>query len=84
MPVAPSANSMPVRVCLYPKDDKIPEFAVNGRADYIVTGDEDLLLMNSFRRIAIIRPAEFLAVVAALVAMGTFSGVPAPWHEVSH
>ena len=75
---------MPVRVCLCPKDDKILELAVNGHADYIVTGDDDLLPMNPFRGIATIRPAEFLAVAAALVAMGIFAGVPAPWHEVSH
>lgn len=54
-----------VRVCRDPKDDKILELAVNGRADYIVTGDDDLLVMNPFRGIAIIRPAEFLAFVGA-------------------
>ena len=54
-----------VRVCRDPKDDKILELAVNGRADYIVTGDDDLLVMNPFRGIAIIRPAEFLALVGA-------------------
>ena len=52
-----------VRVCRDPKDDKILELAVNGRADYIVTGDDDLLVMDPFRGISIIRPAEFLAFV---------------------
>ena len=55
----------PVRVCRDPKDDKILELAINGRADYIVTGDDDLLVMNPFRGIAIIRPAEFLAFVGS-------------------
>ena len=54
-----------VRACRDPKDDKILELAVNGNADYIVTGDDDLLVMNPFRRIAIIRPAEFLAFAGA-------------------
>ena len=54
-----------VRVCRDPKDDKILELAVNGRADYIVTGDDDLLVMNPFRGIAIIRPAEFLAIAGS-------------------
>lgn len=52
-----------VQACRDPKDDKILELAVNGRADYIVTGDDDLLVMDPFRGITIIRPAEFLAFV---------------------
>ncbi|MDE2786880.1 MAG: putative toxin-antitoxin system toxin component, PIN family [Chloroflexota bacterium] len=55
----------PVQACRDPDDDKILELAVNGRADYIVTGDDDLLVMNPFRGIPIIRPAEFLAFVGA-------------------
>ena len=54
-----------VRACRDPEDDKILELAVNGHADYIVTGDDDLLVMNTFRGIAIIRPAEFVAFVGA-------------------
>ncbi len=54
-----------VRACRDPKDDKILELAVNGNADYIVTGDDDLLAMNPFRDIEIVRPAEFLAVVSS-------------------
>lgn len=54
-----------VQACRDPNDDKILELAVNGRADCIVTGDDDLLVMDPFRGIAIIRPAEFLAFVGA-------------------
>ena len=54
-----------VRACRDPKDDKILELAVNGNADYIVTGDDDLLVMNPFRDIEIVRPAEFLTVVGS-------------------
>ena len=54
-----------VQACRDPNDDKIPELAVNGRADYIVTGDDDMLVMDPFRGITIIRPAEFLAFVGA-------------------
>ena len=53
-----------VQACRDPNDDKILELAVNGRADYIVTGDDDLLVMNPFRRIAIVTPAEFLTIAA--------------------
>ena len=54
-----------IRACRDPKDDKILELAVNGNADYIVTGDDDLLVMNPFRGIEILRPAEFLAAVGS-------------------
>lgn len=50
-----------VQVCRDPKDDRILELAVNGDAAYIVTGDEDLLVLNPFRGIEILRPADFLA-----------------------
>lgn len=44
-----------------PKDDKFLEVAVNGRADVLVTGDQDLLRLNPFRGIAILTPADYLA-----------------------
>ena len=43
-----------------PKDDKILELAVNGKAILIITGDQDLLVLNPFRDIEIITPREFL------------------------
>ena len=54
-----------VQACRDPNDDKILELAVNGRADYIVTGDDDLLVMHPFRGISIVRPAEFLEIAAS-------------------
>lgn len=50
-----------IQVCRDPKDDRILELAVNGDAAYIVTGDADLLILNPFRDIEILRPADFLA-----------------------
>ena len=49
-----------VRECSDPKDDKFLEVALNGRADLILTGDEDLLKMNPWRGISIVAPAEYL------------------------
>ncbi len=54
-----------IQACRDPEDDKILELAVNGEADYIVTGDDDLLAMNPFRGIDIVTPAGFLTVAAA-------------------
>jgi putative PIN family toxin of toxin-antitoxin system len=51
----------PVRACRDPSDDKFLEVAFHGRADFIVTGDQDLLVLNPFQGIAILTPAEFLA-----------------------
>jgi putative PIN family toxin of toxin-antitoxin system len=50
-----------IHACRDPKDDKFLELAVNGNADLIVTGDDDLLVLNPFRGIPIITPASYLA-----------------------
>jgi uncharacterized protein len=49
-----------IRVCRDPKDDKFLELAVNGKAEFIISGDEDLLILNPFRGIPIIKADEFL------------------------
>ncbi len=46
--------------CRDPTDDKFLELAVNGKADVIVSGDADLLVLNPFRGIPVVRPASFL------------------------
>lgn len=48
-----------------PKDDMFLELAVNGHADYIVSGDQDLLLLSPFRDIPILNPARYLEQVNA-------------------
>jgi putative PIN family toxin of toxin-antitoxin system len=53
-----------VRACRDPKDDKFLELAVNGAANVIVTGDTDLLALHPFRGISVLRPLDFLALVA--------------------
>lgn len=53
-----------IQACRDPDDDKILELAVSGGAAYIVTGDADLLALNPFRGIAVVTPAEFLALFA--------------------
>jgi uncharacterized protein len=47
--------------CRDVKDNKFLELAVSGKADYIVSGDEDLLVLNPFRGIPILTPREFLS-----------------------
>lgn len=46
--------------CRDPKDNKFLELAFSGNADLIISGDNDLLVLNPFRGIPIITAAEFL------------------------
>ncbi len=49
-----------IDVCRDSKDNKFLEVAVSGQADFIITGDKDLLVLNPFRNIGIITVNEFL------------------------
>lgn len=53
-----------VTACRDVKDNKFLELAVSGKADCIVSGDEDLLILNPFRGIPILTPGEFLSASA--------------------
>ena len=49
-----------IRACRDPDDDAILEVAVNGNAAAIITGDPDLLVLNPFRGVQILAPADFV------------------------
>jgi len=49
-----------ITVCRDPKDNMYLELAVAGNADCIVSSDKDLLVLNPFRGIKIISPADLL------------------------
>lgn len=46
--------------CRDARDNKFLELAVSGKANCIISGDDDLLVLNPFRRIPIFNPKEFL------------------------
>ena len=48
------------RVCRDKDDDVVLATALAGKADVIVTGDEDLLVLKKFRGIEILSPRQFL------------------------
>jgi putative PIN family toxin of toxin-antitoxin system len=50
--------------CRDAKDNKFLELAISGKADCIVSGDSDLLILNPFREIPILTPREFLSDVS--------------------
>jgi putative PIN family toxin of toxin-antitoxin system len=48
-----------------PADNRVLEAAVEGAADYIVSGDQDLLDLKSYEGISIVTPARFAAILVA-------------------
>jgi putative PIN family toxin of toxin-antitoxin system len=55
--VQPSGKLL--RVCRDKDDDNVLACALEAAADYVVTGDKDLLVLKAFKRIGIITPREF-------------------------
>ena len=51
-------------ICRNPNDDVIIACAIDAAADYIVTGDEYLLILKRYRDIVIINPRNFEALFA--------------------
>ena len=51
-----------ITACRDRKDDKFLELAVNGKADYIITGDQDLLVLHPFQNIVIISVSDYLKI----------------------
>jgi len=49
-----------ITLCRDPKDNMYLELALSGKANCIITGDNDLLILDPFRDIRIITPKEFL------------------------
>jgi putative PIN family toxin of toxin-antitoxin system len=47
-----------------PKDAHVLEAAVAGRADYIVSGDNDLLVLARYEAVEIVTPAAFVAMLS--------------------
>lgn len=53
-----------VKACRDPKDDMFLELAVNSQANYIITGDQDLLVLHPFRQTQILTASQFLDKIA--------------------
>ncbi|MFZ4728017.1 MAG: putative toxin-antitoxin system toxin component, PIN family [Pseudanabaena sp.] len=48
-----------VQLCRDPKDDKFIDLALNGDASHLITGDNDLLVLNPIENTSIINPRTF-------------------------
>jgi putative PIN family toxin of toxin-antitoxin system len=52
-----------IRICRDASDDKLLEVASCGKADAVVSGDQDLLALNPFEGVEIVEPAAFLTML---------------------
>lgn len=52
-------NRRQIRVVSDPEDNKILESAVEARADFLITSDNDLLRLEKYQAVKIVNPAEF-------------------------
>ncbi len=50
----------PIRACRDPRDDKFIELAVNGSAEFILSGDANPLTLHPFQDIPILSPVQYL------------------------
>ena len=53
-----------ITACRDPDDNRVLEAAVAGQADVIVSGDEDLLVLDPFDGIRIVGPADFIRMLS--------------------
>ena len=49
-----------ITICRDPKDNKFLELAIDGKAQIIITGDRDLLILDPFENIKVLTPRDFL------------------------
>jgi putative PIN family toxin of toxin-antitoxin system len=49
-----------IQVCRDSRDDMFLELAISGGADFVITGDRDLLALDPFRGVRILTPDAFL------------------------
>lgn len=57
-------GSIQVTICRDPDDNMFLETAVLGHCQYIVSGDKDLLALETYKGVGILRPTEFLELIS--------------------
>lgn len=58
-----------LKICRDPKDDKFLNLAINGHANLILTGDDDLLVLNPFKNVRILSCSTYLQEVEQTIAI---------------
>jgi putative PIN family toxin of toxin-antitoxin system len=57
------SKNVPESISRDKDDDKILQCGLDGNVDFIVTGDEDLLVLREYKSIRIIKPKDYLKIV---------------------
>jgi len=52
-----------IKICRDPKDNFLLNLAIDGNADYLITGDDDLLVLDKIKETEIISIADFLKIL---------------------
>ena len=55
-----SSNDIPEKISRDKDDNKILQCGFDGNVDFIITGDNDLLVLKEYKKIKIVKPKEFL------------------------
>jgi len=63
--VVMSYDKLPGRICRHSVDDEILALAIGNGAEYIITGDKDLLDLKKYHSVRIVSPREFWAIAKA-------------------
>lgn len=53
-------NKLNINICIDKKDNKFLECAEHAKADYIVSGDKDLLILKKYKNIKVINSSEII------------------------
>jgi putative PIN family toxin of toxin-antitoxin system len=56
-------GSRTINISRDPDDNKVIETAVIGNCNYIISGDNDLLIIGSYKNIRIVNPTDFLNII---------------------
>jgi putative PIN family toxin of toxin-antitoxin system len=51
------------KICRDKDDDKILQCGLEGNVDFIITGDDDLLVLEKYKDIRIVKPREYLDIL---------------------
>jgi uncharacterized protein len=51
-----------VDICRDPEDNMVIEAALAGDAEFVITGDEDLLVLQQYETVSFLTPGQFLAI----------------------
>jgi len=58
-----SSKNIPEKISRDESDNKILQCGFDGNVDFIITGDNDLLVLKEYGKIKIIKPKEYLEIV---------------------